>query len=31
MASMVTVFIVLPKIMTKYLFDIEEEKICIMW
>lgn len=26
MVSMVTVFIVLPKIMTKYLFDIEEEK-----
>ncbi len=26
MVSMVTVFIVLPKIMTKYLFDTEEEK-----
>lgn len=26
MVSMITVFIVLPKIMTKYLFDIEEEK-----
>ena len=26
MVSLITVFIVLPKIMTKYLFDIEEEK-----
>ena len=26
MVSMITVFMVLPKIMTKYLFDIEEEK-----
>ncbi len=26
MAAMMTVFIVLPKIMTKYLFDVEEEK-----
>ena len=26
MVSMMTVFIVLPKIMTKYLFDVEEEK-----
>lgn len=26
MVSMMTVFIILPKIMTKYLFDVEEEK-----
>ena len=26
MAAMMTVFIVLPKIMSKYLFDVEEEK-----
>ena len=26
MVALITVFIVLPKIMTKYLFDTEEEK-----